>query len=81
MVSMGGQGGFSILIITVTAQRVCMSAQSNVVRAYANHHFAFVHVSPTQLFIAHTKRTGTRSAMFGRALKSWLHSVSLSTWL
>ncbi len=49
MVSMGVEGGFSILIITVTAQRVCMPAQNNVVRAYANHHFAFVHVSTTQL--------------------------------
>lgn len=27
MVSVGGRGGFSILIITVTAQRVCMPAQ------------------------------------------------------
>ncbi len=53
----------------------------NVVNAYASHQFIFLCVSLTQLSHCHIEKTGTRSALFGRASKSWLHSTSLSIWL
>ena len=69
MVSVGGQGGFSILIITVTAQRVCMPAQKkkstqNAVRAYAKHQLTFLCVSLTQLSHCHIERTGTHCGVW-----------------